>query len=869
MYHVEVTDANGCKAVDSVTVTVNTNPAVMASLDTNICMGETAQLGASGASTYDWSPATGLSSTTIANPMASPSSTTQYVVTGTDVNGCMASDSVTVVVNANPIVTVSNDTSICDGGSALLNAFGGSSYSWLPTTGLSDPNIPNPDAAAATTTTYTVTVTDVNGCTGQDMVSVTVNAGPTADAGADQIICEGANVNLSASGGVSYNWMPAAGLSDPNIANPNASPAFTTLYHVEVIDANGCKAVDSVTVTVNMQPFADAGADEIICVGESVGLNATGGLNYTWSPTAGLSNPSIPNPDASPTSTTAYTVIVSDANGCSDTANMNITVNPVPTANAGADVTVCGDSSIALSASGGLAGQYTWSPTTGLSNPNIKNPIANATATIIYVVTVTDANGCADTDSMTITVNAVPTVSISKTDATCGNANGQATANVSGGTAPYTYAWSNAQTTATATGLTAIAYTVNVTDDNGCKAKKITNIGNADGPTADSTIAGDASCTSECDGAAGIYISGGTAPYSYSWTSGETTPFINNVCAGTYTVTVTDANSCSLDAAIEVEPIGMDPNIAGTVSIGGTPITNGIVELFRFGTSAALDLIATVPVDADGSYSLPSFPAGEYLIAATADTNLYPYSIRTYFDVQSKWINADTVTSVCNGINTVDVDVINLAPQTGKGVIKGTVKNVTGGKAKAAGDPIPGIDVSLEQIPGGQVVAQSVTNDEGKYSFKGIPDGNYSIYVDIPGLGMLESYEVEVTPTDTLVEENNYFVDSTGTIDTVQPNISHVIAIASNNQQYGLTAYPNPYQDLTNIAYTLDQEGEVSLEIFNLIGKSMMLMINSKQQAGDYKYTLNANDIGGVNGVYFVKLRVNGQENILRLVLTK
>src|SRR5690606_4474307 len=150
---------------------------------------------------------------------------------------------------------------------------------------LSNPNIANPIATPGVTTTYTVTVTDGNGCQDTDEVTVIVNPLPTADAGADQGVCIDGSVNLSASGGVSYSWAPAATLSDPTIANPIATPVATTSYTVTVTDSNGCQNYDDVTVTVNPLPVIDAGADQTICFSPQVAtLTSSGGLSYVWMP---------------------------------------------------------------------------------------------------------------------------------------------------------------------------------------------------------------------------------------------------------------------------------------------------------------------------------------------------------------------------------------------------------------------------------------------------------------------------------------------------------------------------------------------------------------------------------------------------------
>ena len=165
-----------------------------------------------------------------------------------------------------------------------LLAGGGTSYSWLPLTGLNNPSINNPVANPTTTTTYTVLVTDVNGCKKSDDVIVTVNTLPPADAGVSTSICLNDSTHLIASGGTGYSWSPSTGLSNSTVANPTAIPNSTTLYTVVVTDNNNCSASDTVTVFVNSLPTADAGLNDSICNLSSVVIAANVGFNqYSWS----------------------------------------------------------------------------------------------------------------------------------------------------------------------------------------------------------------------------------------------------------------------------------------------------------------------------------------------------------------------------------------------------------------------------------------------------------------------------------------------------------------------------------------------------------------------------------------------------------
>ena len=248
-YSVTVTDDNGCTGTTDMTIFVNTPSPVNAGADVTTCNGQNIQLNASGSSTYQWSPATGLSNPNISNPMASPATTTTYTVTGTDVNGCTSTDQVTVTVSTF-VAEACEDKQICAGETLRLLVSSGASYNWSPAGTLDDPTSPAPVASPAHTTTYLVTVTNDAGCTSVDEVTLFVHDNISANAGADVSECPGQGTQLQATGGMSYQWSPTTGLSNPNIANPVANPDVTTVYTVSIMDFNGCTATDQMTYEV-------------------------------------------------------------------------------------------------------------------------------------------------------------------------------------------------------------------------------------------------------------------------------------------------------------------------------------------------------------------------------------------------------------------------------------------------------------------------------------------------------------------------------------------------------------------------------------------------------------------------------------------
>jgi len=409
-YTIVVTDNTGCTSEDVVVVFVNDcatpDPCLTfsttASADQTICSGDAATISVSGGSNWLWTPTNALNNPTSQSPVATPLTTTTYTVQSTDVSGCVAVDQVTVFVENTVSVFAGNDMSICQGFSGQLQASGASNYKWSPVVGLNNPNIANPSVNPVATTTYTVLTTSANGCTATDQVRVEVKSNHIINAGVDVNICNGSSTQLQAIGGTFYTWSPTTGLSNPSISNPVANPAETTTYCVTITSENGCITTDCLTVHVHEPAVAVACEDKDICFNGAVQLIVTSGASYQWSPAATLDNPFSGTPMANPAHTTTYYVTVTDENGCTSVDDVTVNVGSTAT-NLGPDKTICSGTSVPLSVSNrGVS--YQWSPSTGLNNPTIENPIVTPLSTTSYCVTTTDALGCTATDCININV---------------------------------------------------------------------------------------------------------------------------------------------------------------------------------------------------------------------------------------------------------------------------------------------------------------------------------------------------------------------------------------------------------------------------------------------------------------------------------
>lgn len=323
---------------------------------------------------------------------------------------------VTYNLTADDITVSSGDTAtICNpGDSVALSVIGADDYTWTwsPSEGLSTDTGISVIATVTETTTYTIT--GVGGFCGDATLQITVQVdeNEVADAGDDIEMCLGDVANLTGDGGPLdnlYAWSPALYLDCTDCPNPESTPteAGTFVYTLTTYDIYNCPATDEVTVLVNPLPVVDAGPDVDLCPEGSIGLLADGAVEYSWSPSTGLSCDDCANPTCTVDESTTYTVTGTDANGCVNTDEIDVSVYPnlEGIMSVTADPTTIdvyqGETS-QLTAEGAV--EYSWTPSTGLSATNIANPIAQPADTTTYIVTGIDANGCVDVDTITINV---------------------------------------------------------------------------------------------------------------------------------------------------------------------------------------------------------------------------------------------------------------------------------------------------------------------------------------------------------------------------------------------------------------------------------------------------------------------------------
>lgn len=501
----------------------------------------------SGTYTYTWSP----NSATTASATNLPAGS--YTVTATSAAGCSTTQTIVVTQPPQLTATQSQTDLVCNGintGSASVTPAGGNpnyTYAWSPSGG----NAATANNLAAQN--YTCTVTDANGCTLQLPFTLTAPPAITLAMSSVASTCGAPNgsATVAASGGTgafTYAWSPSGG-NAATASNLNGGP-----YTVLVTDANGC--TQQATVNVGGTTTLSAtitNSTNILCNGNLTGdatASAAGGngpYSYAWSPSGGNAATEA-NLGAG-----SYTVTVTDANTCTATATVTLTEPPLLTSSiAGTDVLCFGGTtgSATITPTGGAGNNtYAWSPSGGNA------ATATGLAAQSYTCTVTDANGCTTSQSVTLTEPSAITATSSQVDELCnGGNNGSATVVPSGGAGNYTYSWSpSGGNSATAPNITAGPYTCTITDANGCTLTQTFSITQPQAITVVSGSITNVACFGGSTGAASVNQSGGTGPYTYNWSPNVSTA--NNagtLSAGNYTVSVTDANGCSSSIVLTV-----------------------------------------------------------------------------------------------------------------------------------------------------------------------------------------------------------------------------------------------------------------------------------------------------------------------------
>lgn len=942
--------ATGCSNTKTLSLTVNPNPTITAvSSPTTICAGSSATLTGSGASTYTWMPGA-LTGTSV---VLTPTTTTNYTVTGRSAAGCLNTSSVLLTVNPNPVATASNSGSLtCTTVTVALNsgAVAGGTYLW------SGPGITGPTTTQNTTANmagnYTVLVTNSGtGCSSSAITSVIQNTtAPITNTTVSGVLnCTLTSVNASATtttSPVTYNWTGSGIVSGATTGTITVNAGGIKNYTVTNA-SNGCATTGSLNVSQNLlntTPTASA-IGTITCLTSTVQLNGTpgSGVTYTWTgsgfsggvnsqnaiatstgiytlsttfissactnaATVAVMQNTVPPTVSATTSGTltcttttvmlnggpstgvsylwtggattqntsantpgVYSLLVTNSvNGCTNIAVTNVTQNTtVPTINAGSNQTItCSSPTVAFNAvsSADPMATYSWTAPGGgsLNNNTINNPTASGSG--VFTVSVTDSgNGCISTATVEIFADAsIPFITLSASSSTI--CSGNSTTLTASGSAGIDYTWNPGSLNGAVQNVspvTTTVFTVVATNTiNGCASTETTSV--IVNPNPILAITGN---TNICKGSTTNLNASGAM--SYLWNTGAITASISETptVTTTYTVNGTDINGCSNSSTTMVSIIS-SKSITGVIT-NTNGATGGDVILYKYTSALSQwDSVTITPIGA--SYSFTNIDSALYVVRAVPTaTNIQV----TYGTSSISWQNATVITHGCSNNTNQDITLIPLESFTaGPGVLTGTITEASGFghrissglKPLAPGGPIGGIVVKGGRNPGGQMFVQTTTNAAGQYTLTGLPIGNdYFVFVDIPGLDTNGTYHVVITSGVTQIDGLNFTVDSI----YINP-IGSVTGISQENSILNnkILMFPNPAKQYVSIQYELIQSANVQIELYDIIGKKVKTITEvNRQEKNKYNHIVNLENLS--SGIYFVKLKINNSENVIKLIV--
>ncbi len=736
-----------------------------------------------------------------------------------------------------------------------------------------------------TTGTFDVTLLGIGACSGRSELTqsnlITINAKPTLSASATNTSCGSCNgtatVNASgASTPYTYQW------NDPSSGVTNSVASLCAgSFQVTVTDANGCTEIAGVNVSDGVSMSISTSSTDANC-GNATGTataNPTGGTTphtYLWDDPGTQTNQVAVGLNSG-----TYNVTITDAAGCTvetdffSAAVVNSTAGVAASIPSSSNPSSCGisDGTATASASGGSSPySYNWS--NSATSASITG-LAGGT----YIVTITDANSCTDTASVTLTGPSAPSVSASGTDPTgCGTTDGTATANVSGGTSPYSYNWSNSATTSTITGLSAGTYIVTITDANTCTANTSVTLTASSAPSV-STAGIDPTCNGDNDGTATATGSGGTGSYTYAWSTSpvQTNAMATGLSAGIlYTVTITDGIGCNNSDAITLtDPAAIvlstnsndascgnsDGDVSVTISSGGTAPFSYLWDDPGAQTTSTANNLA----------------AGSFNVIVTDANGCLQNSSANVSNTGAPTANITESTLSCNGDNdgTATISATGGAvPYTYEWSTSPVQTNaiatgLSGGTYTATiTDAVGCITVANATVyePAALAVSSNTT-----IASQGLCDGTATA-IATGGTGaytyLWNDSLAQTTATATGLCIGPYTVlvtDSNGCSTSTLVTIVDFTGVQEIHNHLTYNIYPNPTSGVIFVELQLENYSNVEIRIFNTIGE----LISSDEliSISNYKYIMNCSEYAG--GIYYIHLQTKEESFVNKISILK
>lgn len=876
-YSVTFTDANGCTgSADSLVISnVVPNTVFSSSITNEICGNGSGLVSASASGgnapyTYVWS--TGSTSTVISGLSAGT-----YTITSTDGSGCVDSATysvidTTIVITASTAVTQATCGNT-NGSITVTPTNGAPVYGYAWSNGQAGAALTNLDSA-----TYIVTITDGNGCTGVDTTVITNTQGVTVSTSSTQSNCGSADGDATATpttgtSPYSFLWDAAAG----NQTTAMATGLSAGSYDVVVTDANTCTVSATVSISdASSLNGTNTAATDATCGASdgSASITPTGGVlpyTYTWDASAGGQS----TQTATGLTIGSYNVSVEDSVGCLFANNITVGGSAAVVFNISSVPTNCGatDGSATASVTSG-AGTITYMWSDGQTTQT-----ATGLGQGMISVVVTDTNTCSSTDSVLVSANSIPTIDSSTiVDASCnGGSDGSIATTISGGTAPYTYIWTdNNDTTNTASStmsgsLSAGIYDLVLTDNTGCLVNFSDTVGEPDSLSAGFT-ATEPLCNGGADGSATVTAAGGTSPYSYAWASGATTATATGLTAGAEMVTITDANGCThSDSASVTEPALLVPAVSVTdISCNGltdgdaTASATGGTTMYSYlwnggATTATISNLGaatyTVTItDANGCAAIDSGAVAEpdAITLATLGTDVGCFGSSTgnanaavtggtglpnylWSDGTTTQLNSN----IAAGDYTVTVTDAVGCTATSSVTINGPVNALTITEDAIVDETQAGsADGSVSITPGGgwgSPFTFDWSNFDNTEDITGLSAGDYTVTVTDDG-----GCEATLTVTVGVGDYINETIDGTT-----------------------LSVVPNPNNGVFQVFVTTRTAQSFDMTIFNSIGQ--VVATDRLSAAGNHVNQVNLSGLD--SGVYFLDLRNENGRMMRRVVV--
>ncbi len=892
-YNLVVTDTlNGCTSTAAAIVTMNnTPPTASAATPGNLnCSVLQMQLNGTGSSqganfTYAWTATNGgniVSGENSQTPLVNAAGTYAILVTNTT-NGCTQTASTNVALSPNVLASIESQSNVlcngaANGAATAIGTGGNGSFTYLWSN----------DATTASITglsvgTYVVVVTDAENCSASVSVAITQPGVLSANASSTGQTAFGENdgtATANPSGGTAaYTYLWGNGSTDQKISD--LAPGN---YNVVVTDANGCTAVQTVTVnSFNCFLSATISGSNIACNGANNGSAAvlvSGGADpftFVWS--NGETSQSVSNLNAG-----SYTVEILDGNSCPAVFSIQITEPALLDANIAAtaeSATGANDGSATASPTGGT-GTYTFAWSNGETTQTIQDLVPGT-----YTVLVTDENGCTSEQSIEVSsFLCAISAQNSIVNVTCaGAANGSITVSLQGGEAPFNFNWSNGGSTATINNLTGGTYTVEVSDANGCAFSTSAEVVEPLPLSAVELETQHPLCPNDASGSATASISGGTEPYTFLWSNGASGNILSNAAAGNYTVQATDANGCQSSAAVSL--VATD-NQAPTVSAQNATLAlnaNGMVSVSLANLNAQFSDNCGIATTSISPQSFDCSKIGQQTVTltvtdlsgntatATATVNVVDNSVPvltcpediltcSYDNVvlYGSPVAEDNCLLAGNGQWLVDGPASGSVFPEGTTVISYTYTDASGNAGSCefkviVTEAVEFTNVNVNNDVNNQQVGSidvTVDGGTGPYQYEWTDEsGNVlSNTEDVTGLGS-GTYQVQVT-------------DANGCV-YVQEDIKLENTVSAKEPAWltGVSIQPNPANGFTDVVFGLPVSTTLELSLVDATGRVLFTDISEQESV----VRIDCSNLPG--GVYLLRFRTGQAFGVRKLVVNR